>query len=680
MKPSHVSPSHRRLLATGAVMLAALIALLLAGCSGKDDKATAVPTASGGQLSGGASQIAQSRGLSEKDIEAALKVYQPSGQTDEYVLFASGGHSGQMLVMGVPSMRLLKVIGVFTPEPWQGYSTGSVDTAKVLDGGNLLDKTDLTWGDVHHPALSETKGDYDGQFLFANDKANGRVAVIDLRDFETKQIVKNPLLLSNHGGTAVTPNTEWVIEGGQFPAPLGGGYAPLDQYNEKYRSAITFWKFDRTAGRIDQAASFAIELPPYWQDLCDAGKGVSEGWVFCGSFNTERYTGGNMEGQPQLEAGVSKRDMDYLHVFEIAKAVAAVNAGKTKTVNGMKVIPLEVAGSEGILTLVPEPKSPHGADVPPGGEYVIVSGKLDPHVTVYSFAKIKAAIAKGAAEKDPYGVSILNFTDVMEAQVETGLGPLHTQFDDKGYAYTSHFLDSTVVRWTLGGPYASKHPEAPWTVAGKTSVQYNIGHLVAAEGDTVSPDGKWLVALNKWAIDRFQNVGPLLPQSFQLLDISQTGATMPVIYDMPIGIGEPHYSQIIKADKLKGWEIYPEVGWNSSTQSRDPDSVKPGEEGVTRNGNHVTVKMTLIRSHFTPDRIRVKKGDHVVWHLTNLERTYDATHGFALPGQNINLSMEPGETDTIEFDVNTEGSYTFYCTEFCSALHLEMAGFFLVEP
>jgi hypothetical protein len=133
--------------------------------------------------------------------------------------------------------------------------------------------------------------DYDGQWLFINDKANARVAVIDLRDFETKQIIKNPVALNDHGGAMVTPNTDYVIEGGQYAAPLGWEYAAIEDYNDEYRGMVTFWKFNRDTGRLDPDASFAIELPPYWQDLCDAGKLASDGWVLCNSFNTERATG-----------------------------------------------------------------------------------------------------------------------------------------------------------------------------------------------------------------------------------------------------------------------------------------------------------------------------------------------------------------------------------------------------
>lgn len=659
------------------IAIVLMFGLVAAACSSSSDDPTSEPS---GGLAAGASQIAQDRGLTEADIQAALKTFVPTGEHDEYIMFASGGHSGQVLVIGMPSMRLLKVIGVFTPEPWQGWATGNVDTDEILAAGNLSEGQEVDWGDTHHPALSETGGDYDGQYLFINEKANGRIAVIDLKDFETKQIIKNPLTLSNHGATFVTPDTEWVIEGGQFPQPLDGNYSAIENYARDYRSVTTFWKFDRASGRILEDQSYAIETPPYWQDLCDSGKRVSDGYIFCGSFNTEMATGGIEDGNPPLEAGISQADMDFLHVFDRAKAEAAIAAGNFDMINGFRVISLETAGSEGILTLVPEPKSPHGADVTPGGEFIVVSGKLDPHVTIYSFQKIIDAINAGAPTQDQFGLGILDFDSVVEAQVEVGLGPLHTQFDDQGYAYTSLFLDSTVARWTLGGPYDSLNSDPPWELITATSVHYNIGHLAIAEGDTVSPDGKYLVALNKWSIDRFSKVGPLLPQNFQLLDISEGGTTMPVIYDMPIGIGEPHYAQIIKADKLDPWEVYPEVGWNPGTQSLDPNGIQVGEERIERSGNNVEVWMTAIRSHFNPERVRVKVGDHVVWHITNVEKAFDATHGFALPGQNINLSLEPGETATMEFDVTDEGVFTFYCTEFCSALHLEMAGFFLVEP
>jgi nitrous-oxide reductase len=254
--------------------------------------------------------------------------------------------------------------------------------------------------------------------------------------------------------------------------------------------------------------------------------------------------------------------MDYLHIVNWRKAEQLVKAGNFVTVNGMKVIPLKVAAEEGILFFAPEPKSPHGVDVCPCGNHIVVGGKLDPHVTVYSMRKILDAIQRKDFEgRDPYGVPILRFDAVKEAQVEVGLGPLHTQWDNQGYAYTSLFLDSAVARWTMGD-CKFKAPEKAWTLVQKIPVRYNVGHIAAVHGDTVNPLGKWLVALNKWTVDNFVNVGPLLPQTFQLIDISTTGETARVVYDLPIGIGEPHYAQIIKADKLKAWEVYPQVGWD----------------------------------------------------------------------------------------------------------------------
>ena len=391
--------------------------------------------------------------------------------------------------------------------------------------------------------------------------------------------------------------------------------------------------------------------------------------------------GGVEEGEPPFETGASQNDMDYLHIIDLEKAVGLVDAGRTETVEGFEVLTLETAVAEGVLWFAPEPKSPHGVDVTPGGEYAVVAGKLDPHVTIYSFAKIEEAIAQGKVTgNDPYGVPVLDFDAVVEAQVELGLGPLHTQFDDKGYAYTSLFLDSAIARWSLGGPYADKHPEEPWTLVTKTPVHYNIGHLTAAEGDTVSPDGRYLMALDKWSVDRFMTVGPLHPQNFQLLDIAEGGTAMPLIYDMPVPDAEPHYAQTIKADKLAPWEIYPEIGWDPMTQAVDPDAPKPGEERIERNGNTVEIWMTVVRSHFNPEHVEIQKGDHVIWHLTSIEQAKDAAHGFAISGYNINLSLEPGETETVEFDAVQDGVFTFYCSEFCSALHVEMLGYLLVQP
>lgn len=624
----------------------------------------AVASAAGGQS---VADIMKARGLNESDVTAALKTYTPSGKHDEYYIFASGGHGGNLIVIGVPSMRILKYIGVFTPEPWQGYGYGDQTNALLKEGSR--DGRELTWGDMHHPALSETAGDYDGEYIFVNDKANPRIAVVSLKDFTTTQIVASELIESEHGSTFVTPNTEYVIETAQYPAPLGGRYADIEKYDEEYRGASIFWKFDRSKGRIVPEESWAVELPPYMQDLSDAGKLASDGWAFFNSINVERSYGGNMEGRPPLESGASQNDMDYLHLFNWKKAEQVVKAGKTTTIAGMRVISLETAIAEGLLYFVGEPKSPHGIDVTPDGKELVVGGKLDTHATVYSFDKMMKLIEAGTFEgKDPYGVPILPFKESIRGQVEIGLGPLHSQFDNAGNVYTSVFIESKVAKWSL----------KDLKVLEKIPVHYNIGHLLTAEGDTVSPDGKFLVAMNKWAIDRFAPVGPLLPQNFQLIDLETP--QMQLLYDLPIPLGEPHYSQMIKADKIKAIDIYKPAGINALTHEKDEFAVEGGKERIERRADGVHVFMTAVRSHFTPDTIRVKEGDTVHLHITNIEQAKDATHGFTVGSHNIHVSLEPGKHANITFVADKPGVYPMYCTEFCSALHLEMAGYFLVEP
>jgi nitrous-oxide reductase len=656
MKPSFV-------LALASLSIGGAAAFL--ACENKQDGKTVTTTGAPGGDS--VVDLMKARNLTEKDVSAALKTYTPTGKKDEYYMFASGGHSGQIITIGLPSMRILKYIGVFTPEPWQGYAYGD-QTNQVLAGGDRKGHK-ITWGDVHHPALSETKGDYDGQYLFAGDKANSRIAVIDLKNFTTVQVVTSELIESDHGGCFVTPNTDYVIESSQYASPLGGKYAPIEKYNDEYRGAVIFWKFDRAKGRIVPAQSFAIELPPYMQDLSDAGKLVSDGYAFINSFNTERGTGGNMDGKPPLESSSTKNDMDYLHVINWRKAEEVFKAGKTKTIAGTSVIALQTAIDEGILHFVPEPKSPHGVDVSPDGQDIVVGGKLDTHATVYTIDKIKKLIEEKKFEgRDPYGVPILPFKEAIRGQCEIGLGPLHTQFDASGNAYTSIFLESAVAKWSL----------KELKVIEKIPAHFNIGHLAAAEGDTVSPDGKFLVAMDKWSLDRFASVGPLLPQNFQLIDL--TGAKMQLLYDMPIPLGEPHYAQIIKADKLKVDDIYKPVGFDPAAGAKDPFTVEGGKERVERKPDGVHVYMTAIRSHFTPDTVKVKEGDTVHFHITNLEQAKDATHGFTIDSFNVSASLEPGKHSNVTIKADKPGVYPMYCTEFCSALHLEMAGYFLVEP
>ncbi|SFV63643.1 Nitrous-oxide reductase [hydrothermal vent metagenome] len=629
--------------------------------------ALSVTTLFGG---GALDKVMKERGLTQADLLAAAKTYTPSGGRDKYIVFSSGGQSGQIMVYGVPSMRILKYIGVFTPEPWQGWGYDD-DTKKVLAEGNIRGKK-ITWGDTHHPALSETNGKYDGKWLIINDKANPRLAVIDLNDFVTKQIVVNPVFKSDHGGAFFTPDSKYILEACQYGAPLDNNYHPMDEYKETYRGGVTVWSFDHDKGRIQPDKSFTIEMPPYMQDLSDAGKEASYGWGFTNSFNSEMYTGGIEKGLPPFEAGCSRNDTDFLHVYNWKKlAELAKDDKNVKIINGARVIPIDVAVKNNALFLVPEPKSPHGVDVTPDGKYIVVCGKLDTHATVFDFAKIMDLIKnKDYAGKDPYGIPILDMKKAMHCQAELGLGPLHNQFGPKwkteGEIYTSLYVDSQVVKWDY----------LTCKVEDRQNVNYNIGHLCGMEGKTEDPQGEYIIALNKLAIDRFNEIGPLHPQNHQLIDIR--GKKMQLLYDMPVPLGEPHQAVAIRASKLHP-EVRYKMGTNAFTGKTHVGKTLAGQEKIVRKGNHVYVYGTVVRSHINPEHVTVNKGDTVTFYLTNLERAEDETHGFTVDQYNVHTSLEPGKTVAVTFKADREGVFPYYCTEFCSALHLEMMGYLLVK-
>ncbi|HET7787593.1 MAG TPA: Sec-dependent nitrous-oxide reductase [Myxococcales bacterium] len=629
-------------------------------------------------------QIIQQRNLTPDEAAAALKVFVPPGKYDDFVMVTSGGHRGSVMLYGVPSMRLLKEVPVYSPDSWQGWAQGETESMEILRkgsfGGGL---PTLTWGDLHHPQISLTNGKYDGEWIAVSDKSAGRVGIISMRDMKTKLIFKTPNTVSDHHAVW-TDDSEWLVQSAYFPMPFNekNGYAPLEQFKEKYRGSASFLKFDRKNGTIDVAKSFQVELPPYFQDMSILGRGPSDGLLFINSMDTEQATGGDLDSprRPPLEIAASLREMDYLHVLDWKKALeVSKDPKKVRTVNGIRVISLATVVSEGLLWYVPESKSPHGVDIVPGGEFVVVSGKLDPHVSVYSVDKIRKAIeSKDFEGKDNYGIPVLKYASCLEAHVPVGLGPLHSVFDDKGYGYTSLFLDSAVAKWSMGGEYQKKSGEkTPWKLVDKVPIHYNVGHLQAPGSNTRKPYGKYLVSLNKWSVDRFPPMGPLHPQNLQLIDIS--GPKMVLLSDTPT-IGEPHNAQIMPMELLQSWRTYPETGWDQVLMKKSAWATAQGKERIERKGNVVTVYGTVMRSHYTPDIVRVREGDKVIFAWTNVETAEDATHGFGLHGWNVNLSIDPGATERAEIGPVKTGVYPYYCTEFCSALHMEMTGWLLVEP
>ncbi|MDM5329629.1 Sec-dependent nitrous-oxide reductase [Neobacillus sp. CF12] len=579
----------------------------------------------------------------------AEKVYVPFGEKDDYYLFASGGHSGQMFIYGVPSMRHIRTVPVFSPDSATGY--GFDEHSKKLLG-------DYTWGDLHHPAFSETNGDYDGKYMFATDVGNSRAAAMNLETFTVKDIINVPNTSGPHCAAFVTENTEYMFLPTRFAVPIGSEYKSLDDYSQEYRGVMSAVTFDQNKEKLNIA--YQVALPPWSYDLSDAGKKSSADWAVMTTYNTEEAT-------TNLEINASQADRDFIVLFNWKELEKMVADGQYDEVTGQKMIFPEK--HKGGIYLVPVAKSPHGVDVTPDGKHFIASGKLAPAMTVFSFEKAFEAIEKQDFAGERNGIPIINYDSIMEREVnpENALGPLHTQFDDKGMAYTTMFISSEIVKWD---------PKTGETLD-RVPVQYSPGHSVAAEGDTVAPDGKWLIALNKIAKDSYLSVGPSHPESMQLIDIS---GKMKVIQSSPVN-PEPHYAQIIKADKIKTIEVY------EKDESNKLATYKQDQARIERNGNEVHVYGIAMRSKFIfdakakrPDVIEVNQGDKVFIHLTNTDFDEDITHGFAINSYNLNIEVQPGQTNTIEFTADKAGTFPLYCTNFCSALHQEMTGYFLVKP
>ena len=591
--------------------------------------------------------------LTGDDAANAQASYVPPGQLDEYYLFYSGGHSGQVFVAGIPSMRHIATIPVFALYPGTGYGF-DVETKKMLG--------DYTWGDVHHPGLSQTKSEYDGRWLFVNDNANNRVARIDLRDFKTKEILGPiPNSMGNHGSSFVTENTEYILVATRFSVPLPKGrVADPNDYATQFNGMVSGIKVDPQTGKM--SVGWQVLTPPFDWDLGSTGKGPSSGWAFWTSYNSEM-------AHTVLEANASQKDRDLCAVVNWRAAEKAVADGKATMMDNVPVI--DPAKVPGVLYFVAIAKSPHGMDVDPTGKWIVAGGKLQPTTTVLNFEKIQNAIAQKNFEGDFRGIPILKHDAVVEGEVPVGLGPLHTQYHGLGNAYTSLFIDSQVAKWKMPPWTDEEKKDLSKVVLDKIPVHYSIGHLVVAGSDTMHPYGKWLVAMNKLSKGRHLSVGPSQPEDSQLIDI--TGAKMKMVYET-FTEPEPHFAQILKADKIKPIEVYPK------DENKDPNAIwDSAQAGQTRNGNEVDVKVTAIRSRFVPDRIDAKVGDTLTVHVTNIEQSPDMIHGFGLVENNMNITIDPGETRTFQVKLTKPGVFPFYCTNFCSALHQEMQGYLVVK-
>ncbi|MCB0725684.1 MAG: Sec-dependent nitrous-oxide reductase [Ignavibacteriae bacterium] len=604
--------------------------------------------------------------------DAADRVYVKPGSYDEFYAVVSGGFSGQMSFYGLPSGRLFKVISVFSQNPETGY--GYTEETKAMLNTSFGFQP---WDDSHHSELSQTDGVPDGRWVFINGNNTPRIARIDLKSFETVEIIEIPNSGGNHSSPFITNNTEYAIAGTRFSVPLGDQDPPIADYSKEFKGTLSFVKIDPQTGRM--GIDFQIVTPPFNYDLSHSGKGPSQDWFFFSCYNSEL-------AHTLLEINASQKDKDFILAINWKKAMQVKQEGKTKPMSVKyahntydestqsastemmesvdMMYPEDLAGS---MFYIPCPKSPHGVDIDPTGEYFVGGGKLSTIIPVFSFSKMMTAIENKDYEGDVEGIPILKYESVLAGEVkDPGLGPLHTEFDNEGNAYTSMFVSSEVTKWKV----------STQEVIDKIPVYYSIGHLMVPGGDSKQPWGKYLVALNKITKDRYLPTGPELTQSAQLIDI--TGDKMKLLSDFPT-VGEPHYAQGIPADILTKNQIK----IFKIEENNNPYATKSEKDArVVREGNVVHVYMTAIRSHLTPDNIEgVNVGDEVYFHVTNLEQDWDVPHGFTIKGSNTaEMLIMPGQTRTIKWVPDAQGIYPFYCTDFCSALHQEMSGYLRVTP
>jgi nitrous-oxide reductase len=614
--------------------------------------------------------------ITKVEAGTADKVYVPPGKHDEMYNVVSGGFSGGVAIYGLPSGRCFRQIPVFSQHPESGYGY-SEETKPMLQTSFGYQP----WDDQHHVSISQTKGEHDGRWIFANANNTPRVARISLETFRTEEILEVPNSSGNHSSPFITENSEYIVAGTRFAYPLddegSNPDVPISSFKKNFKSTLSMISVAPDTGRMKVA--FQVLLPGIDIDLARAGKQKSHGWMFFTCYNSE-------QAHTLLEVNASQKDKDFIGAVNWKKCEEYVKAGKgrkskAKHVHNVwdekthsatsttedEVILLDPTELPDIVYFMPCPKSPHGCDTDPTGSYIVGSGKLAALIPVFSFNKMLKAIAAKDHEGEFAGIPVLKYDSVLHGEVKKpGLGPLHTEFNGKGFAYTSMFVTSEIVKWNI----------ETLQVVDRSPTFYSVGHMTIPGGCTVKPHGKYAIAYNKITKDRYLPTGPELTQSAQLYDIS--GDKMKLLLDFPT-VGEPHYAEAFPADliKSKSKKFFKIEDNHHAYVTKSEKDAK-----VVREGNIVHVYMTAIRSHLAPDNIEgIKIDDEVYFHVTNLEQDWDVPHGFAVKGAiNAELLIMPGETCTLKWIPKRVGIIPFYCTDFCSALHQEMQGYARVSP